>query len=484
MSDIIVAELTANKDGFEFAQSISSALTRADLELSELEDNISESTESLRLLTPECDKIDYILAASSGALCGLFDIFLVGKPGESPVGSITDKWFADRTKDFAKLCGWNSKDNNSLSSAIKFLENKFDIPYDQSTMMGAAKEVFELTPDNHHFKSLGHNPSFLGLFFSILDQFGDKSGYTSHFINNGNEMIWKVADSSFTLEGNNVISKLFFAFKNWFGHLISDMSGSHSSKGRGMGIPSPLWTWTNDIIAIKNELHIPVSEFDKSFNELALEIFEKGYDSRFQSAQVIPVIINEMIVRLLYSVRRMIRYFLQTDKDNRSFSMLWKSCEPFKNATVKRMLTVAHGSFCLVDIGDATIRSFATGGGTFNAAEFFMRLNIVGIGRFTISLYGEAGNAVRRAKTKEAIYFFNREKVITENYIEALKSLSLLYDDQLLLTFVDDFKSSDLYMQAFEKSVQLAEKRDVPDDKILKTKTDIDTYFDRGNQSE
>lgn len=25
-------------------------------------------------------------------------------------------------------------------------------------------------------------------------------------------------------------------------------------------------------------------------------------------------------------------------------------CEPFKNATVKHMLTIAHGTFCMMDI--------------------------------------------------------------------------------------------------------------------------------------
>lgn len=58
-------------------------------------------------------------------------IFLVGKPGESPVGDVTDKWFENRTKDFAKLCGWNYINNASLSSAIRHLEQKFKIPYDQ-----------------------------------------------------------------------------------------------------------------------------------------------------------------------------------------------------------------------------------------------------------------------------------------------------------------------------------------------------------------
>ena len=39
----------------------------------------------------------------------------------------------------------------------------------------------------------------------------------------------------------------------------------------------------------------------------------------------------------------------------RSFISMWKSCEPFSNPSVKRMLTVAHGTFCLVDAGDAVI---------------------------------------------------------------------------------------------------------------------------------
>lgn len=259
--------------------------------------------------------------------------------------------------------------------------------------------------------------------------------------------------------------------------------GHSSSKGRGMGIPSPIWSWTNDVIAIKRKIGIPASEFDKTTNELALQIFKEGYDTRFQTAQTIPVFINEMIVRVFYCVRRTIRYFAVTPKDDRSFKTMWKACEPFSNATVKRMLTVAHGTFCLVDIGDATIRGFATGGGYFNAAEFFMRLNIVGVGRFTISLYGEVKRGVKKSDAKENVYFFKREKLIVENYIEGLRCLSEVYDDRLLLTFIDDLKSSDAYIQAFEKSALLAAKRNVPEKDILRTKSDIDNYFCRGTEN-
>lgn len=458
---------------FDFSSDISTALSIAESDRQTLEEQLKESKETIQKLTPQCDRIDYALSASSGALCGILDVFLVGKPGESPLGNITDKWFANRTKSFAKMCGWDDKKNKSLSSAIKHLEKKFKIPYDQSVGGSVFRDIINLTPDNHHFKSLGHNPTLLGLFFSILNQFTN----TSNFVSDGSLITLNNSEGKFELEGHNVPSKLFCGFFNWFGHLISDMSGSSGSKGRGMGIPSPLWSWSNDIIAIKNALHIPVSGFDKSFNELALQIFKQGYDARSQTAQAIPVFINEMFVRVIYSVRRLIRYFSSVKKEDRIFSQIWKQCEPFSNATVKRMLTVAHGTFCMVDAGDAVARGLIAGGGYFNVVEFFLRLNIVGVGRFAVSLYGEAHRGLQKITATNEGYFIQREIEILDDYIVGLKELASFYDDQILLTFIDDFRNSDTYMLAFEKTVLLAEKRNVKSDIILRNKSDIDDYF-------
>ena len=123
-------DLSVKEDGFNFLSGISTALAKAESELLETEKLLKETKETVKKLTPDCDKLDYALAASSGVLCGVIDVFLVGKPGESPLGNITDKWLENRTKDFAKLCGWNSKDNSSASSAIKFLEKKFIVLFD------------------------------------------------------------------------------------------------------------------------------------------------------------------------------------------------------------------------------------------------------------------------------------------------------------------------------------------------------------------
>jgi hypothetical protein len=247
-----------------------------------------------------------------------------------------------------------------------------------------------------------------------------------------------------------------------------------------MGIPSPFWTWTNDIIALKRQLRIPVSQFEDYISELALRLYTKGYDIRFQTAQAIPVIVNELITRLLYAARRLVNYTVTTDQRQRSIQAMWEACEPFSNATVKRMLSVAHGTFCMMDLCDAMMRSSIAGGGAVDATEFLLRLNIIGLGRFTISLYGETKRAVAIKRADSEARFSSREVSIVEDYLKGLSLLSELYDDRDLLRFVGDFTNSDMYVQAFQKSARLAELRKVPDHEILREKADIDQYFRKG----
>lgn len=477
---VLLFDLGISEEGYEFDSAIQMAMKFAEFEIDDINTKLAENENTLKKLTPECDKTDYILAAASGAICGLMDIFLVGKSGESAIGDITDKWLANRTMDFAKICGWDGNSNDSLSSAIQYLEKKFKIPYDQTGAGNVASLVFDLNPRNHHFKSLGHNPSLLGLFFSILDQFTN----TSHFISEGELISLQEADDKFVLQGGNISATLFCGFVNWLGHLISDMSGSSSSKGRGMGIPSPLWTWTNDIIAIKKKLHITNLEFDKTINKFALEIYKQGYDLRFEVAKAIPVFVNELVVRMVYSIRRLVRFYLNNQNRVRSFKLIWELCEPFSNASVKRMLIVAHGTFCLLDVGDALAQGFINGNGSFRIDQFVIRLNIVGLGRFTISLYGQANRGIKLYQAKKENLSLRQEKIIIADYIDRLKILSQAYDDKELLLFTKELNESDMYVEAFEKSVLLAEKRNVPKNQILRNKADIDSYFKEGNNCE
>ena len=96
--DTVVLDLSVQDNGYEFDSSISRALSQAKLELQAIEETI----ESVKALRSECDRLDYALAASSGALCGIIDIFLVGKPGESLLADHSISWVLDRTTDFAR----------------------------------------------------------------------------------------------------------------------------------------------------------------------------------------------------------------------------------------------------------------------------------------------------------------------------------------------------------------------------------------------
>lgn len=457
-----IAEINIKGNEMTYSSPIQIAISDAEAEM----ETLNETIDTIASLKTKCDKLDYTLAASSGALCGIIDIFLVGTPLDSPLGKITDKWVEKRVYAFVKHSRWfNAKLKgkktptapSSIQAAVAWLENTYDVPYDQTSWGEAAKDVFELTLNtyNHHFFSLAHNPSICGLFFSILDQFLN----TSHFVAGKDFIELEDAKEGFKLRGESFVGKLFCGFCNWFGHIMSDVSGSYGSKKRGkrgMGIPSPLWTWMNDVIVIKSKLGIEPSDFDEKFNQLALDLFNEGYDFRFQTTQAIPVIVNSLIVRFIYAIRRLIRYYQETEKGERNFVDAWKKCRPLNNPEIARMLTVAHGTFCLIDATDAAVRGFVTAPGGFNVKEFFLRLNIIGVGRFTISLGGEVK---RYRNAKKASAFAKREKPIIEDYIDGLHILANIYSNDDIAFLIGHISSIENAEKALQATANIAEKR-------------------------
>ena len=107
--NVVFYELSVEEEKCSFECSVSSALLIAEEERAQIEDQSAESLESIENLTPQCDQLDYALSASVGVLCSAIDVFLVAKPGESVVGDITDNWFEEKTKAFAKKTGWDDK---------------------------------------------------------------------------------------------------------------------------------------------------------------------------------------------------------------------------------------------------------------------------------------------------------------------------------------------------------------------------------------
>ena len=305
--------------------------------------------------TNDCDRWDYLIAASCGVLAGLADAFFVGVPGQDSVlGKMTDQGADRLVEKFAALCGWNpsNEGSDSNASAIAFLERKFQVNYDQRH--GADVEhIFKMSASNHHLKSLAHSPDVVGLFFSILDQFTDAAS----FVSDGRLIRIK---SNSKLQGGDVASKLVAAFFNWIGHIMSDMAGASGAKGRGSGVAIPFF-----------EL-LQFADFgnfgkDKStLAELTVAMYEEGYDARFGAAMAVPVLVNELFIRVLWMLKR--RYYHRYE---------WKECRPTaKHASLRRMLLVGHGCLALVDLTDAAVR----GGG--EPIQILIRMNFVAWTRF------------------------------------------------------------------------------------------------------
>lgn len=382
-----------------------------------------------------CDKYDYMFAAFSGFIAGLVDAIFVGQPYKpsavmdvkvtSKLQKHADGLVDSLVQRFAKLSGWQgpAKGSDPLRSAISFLERKFPVDYDQTTYGQAGADFLGMTPANHHLKSLGHSPSLIGLIFSIIDQFNG----TATFLDNGRLITLQIEDAKYKLQGSNLVSKIFCGFCNWFGHIMSDMAGSNGSRAkianRGSGVPIPFFELLQGI---------NIGSFGKdklTVADMAVKVFEQGYDARFGLVLSIPILINELLIRFFWAIKR---YFYHGKN--------LADCIPVlnKSHSLQRMLLVGSGTLCLIDASDAAIRSNG------NWVMFFARLNFIAWVRLSYLGF------------KEAIYYLKdslniqiaqeRVKILRETRIEIVEHVNLFIEEHT--------KKATLFFEAQEILIQ------------------------------
>lgn len=253
---------------------------------------------------------------------------------------------------FAKICGWSPREGNgnNAENAIGFLERKFGVNYDQRHL-GDVENLFDMAPKNHHMKSLAHSPDIVGLFFSVLNQFTS----TSSFLHNG--QLITVQTKTFELQGHNFIAKLFCGIVNWFGHIMSDVAGSSGATNRGSGIVIPFY----ELFQLCNWGDFQADRGKTTLSNIAIKVFQDGYDARFGLTMAIPALLCDLSIKLIWAIKH---YFYH----KRPFT----ECIPSsKHDDLRVMLLLGNGALCLLDGVDAAIRS----GG--NLVNFLLRLNII-----------------------------------------------------------------------------------------------------------
>lgn len=312
----------------------------------------------------KCDKYDYLIAVGCGALAGMIDIFLVGSPTDSKLQIWTDAQVDKTVMTFAKTCGWSPREGkeNSVASAIGFLEKKFPVNYDQRHS-GDVGDLFTMSAKNHHMKSLAHSPDIIGLFFSILNQFTS----TSSFLHNG--QLITIQTETYELQGHDFVSNLFCGVANWFGHIMSDVAGSSGASGRGSGVVIPFY----ELFQLCDFGSFQVGDHRNTLATVATKVFQEGYDARFGLTMAIPVVICDLSIKLIWAIKH---YFYHKRP--------LIDCIPSKkHDDLRMMLIVGNGTLCLMDGADAAIRS----GG--NWVNFFLRLNIIAWYRLVALVFRE-----------------------------------------------------------------------------------------------
>lgn len=377
-----------NKSSTEISPSeqISAGLSRVEGKILAMQDEIDRLNLGIDRLTNHSDRIDNLVAVGSGLLAGLIDVFWVGEFNFERGKAWSNHTVNDFVMRTAKAQGYEGE---RLDGAIKFLENKFPVPSDN---IWKGKDL-GISAKSHHLDDLAHHPTPVGLFFSILMQF-TKKGYFQN--GEGTFLPIGIDEDSFDLIGSDVKSKFFCGTVNWVFHLVSDMSGSNKTAGVGMGIPGPIASLLKEFSTIPG---LDRTVLSKKLKEV---LVKERFDLRSEMAamhelgrQTMPVIINEVLVRAFYFIRR----FASELKAKRSFGNIeWKKTLPWNNRTMTRMLTIATGTFVIVDLTDAAIRAGMKSGGNFAAfgAQLVLRVNFVGIGRFAIAAYSDISMGSRR----------------------------------------------------------------------------------------
>lgn len=373
--------------------------------------------------------------------------------------------------------------------SIRFLEERFSIPSDSvyektnRSINEQIKKIVEdaekkgkplsndeikklkenmktkISHDSHHLDDLTHHPSILGLAASITQQFGAKALFQNRdgkTIPIAVEKIKTQRRGKETIEirlvGEDLRSKLVCGIVNWIMHLLSDMAGSSGAarKGNpGMGLPGPIMSFLKEASMIPgmNKTTLPEKLYELFTQE---QDFLNGYALDFRSElaigvelgkQAIPVFVNTVIVRCFY----FLRHLIQGIKENGGFKGLdrkavLKKSIPFKNRSVSRMISVATGTFMMVDLVDAAVETAIKKPEACKSAPTFLatmmlRVNFVGIGRFAVAIATDAGMGLNKKRNE------NNRAILLENLVTSCEARLFYYSAEAQIEFADLYNS-------------------------------------------
>ena len=466
--DVIDAQITVNTNQGELTVSeeeLDLALNRVNTELDRY--------------TNKADKADYAVAVASGIVSGVIDALYVGEfsvKGDSL--GLAHKQVNKFIQGYAKARGF---DDDRLKDAIIDLEDNFKVAQD-NVWKGADIGV---SAKKHHLADLAHHPTPLGLMSAIIVRFLRVGTFVNkdgewHFVpveTDVKDLMSIIAPAVLTgflnwllniaetaddedeerqipeailklarlIACSPILIEVIKCADNWFGHLVSDMGGSRSTAGAGMGIPGVFLSLLYEVSALPMFKGTGfTAALDDLYEKQKLDMrHELGIINEF-GKQAVPVMFNELFVRSVYFLSH---FALELDKGQGLKGVNWTDVIPFGNRTIDRMMTVASMTFTVADTADAAVHAAIESGGNWVlfSGRFVTRFNYIGAGGAALAIVKEVSN---EQKEEQLI----REKLLLSDMKTALTINQLQEYEKQLEERLADYLAEDIesFMEGFD----------------------------------
>ena len=217
-----------------------------------------------------------------------------------------------------------------------------------------------------------------------------------------------------------------------------------------------------------------------------ISVFEEGYDVRFGATMAIPVVMNEVMIKVIWMIRQK---FIRKKTWNESFPT-------DKHADLRIMLIVGNTTLCMVDGVDAAAHGIIEG----NIISCICHLNLVGWTRLILLVLKELRIRFGAIITEIINQFINKvleelktpaeKRRIQEFYArldEYEQHLAALFAEfvaqvereyyELYCEIDATFDENKTRGERAEHSVKLAQISGVSEDKIVKDVKDLDKLF-------
>lgn len=263
----------------------------------------------------ELDAFDVGISALAGMMSGVVDVLLIGIPKRTPEGLK-----AGHLSNFVRLYFDKVFPEKEMQELANSKVSK--VPFDAQDNRNTTIYVEGLSAYYHRLLQLGHDP-LLGFIFGVVD-----------ILNGTMTTISKTGEFKIQYMENYEDRRevaIFAALCRQVLHLKSDITTS-------MGLPVPL-------MSLFNFLQIgEIGEYDQTIAEIVQGMYYEGYDFIHFCSMSLPMMINEVVVRLGYALKRI--------KEGNSI----KESIPFstnreKHPKLATMLFIAHSAATAINAG-------------------------------------------------------------------------------------------------------------------------------------